>query len=144
MEDEPLSSKRKPKFLANDAAIGFLKKIHTCAPLPDLDLSTSGVIPLRSQISLKASTSSCHSSSVLAKSVLSAPFSWLSKSNTRKRHVPSASSGYMPNTSAPSSLYPRRCSIIFFGSSFVHCVCSQASQLIFSPRCFGHIRLFHL
>ena len=38
---KPLSSKRKPKFLAKDAAIGFLKKIHTCAPLPDLDLSTT-------------------------------------------------------------------------------------------------------
>ena len=39
--------------LAREADIGFLKKIHTWAPLPDLDLSTSGAMPFLSQISLK-------------------------------------------------------------------------------------------
>lgn len=63
MDAEPLSSKRNPKFLARAADTGFLKKIHTCAPLPDLDLSTNGVMPLLSQMRRSASTSSCHSSS---------------------------------------------------------------------------------
>ena len=142
MDAEPLSNNKNPKFLASDADTGFLKKIHTWAPLPDRDLSTNGVMPLILHISLRASTSSCHSSSTLAKSVCSAPFSWLSKSNTRNRHVPSARRGYTPNTSEPSSFIPSKWFMIFSGVSFVHSLCSHVSQLCFSPRCFGQRRLF--
>ena len=42
IDAEPLSNKRNPKFLATPAGIAFLKKIHTCAPLPERDLSTKG------------------------------------------------------------------------------------------------------
>ena len=55
MEVEPLSNKRNPKFLAVAAGIAFLKKIHTCVPFPDRDLSTKGLIPLSSHIFLSAS-----------------------------------------------------------------------------------------
>ena len=75
MEVEPLSNRRNPKFLAIAAGIAFLKKIHTWAPFPDRDLSTKGLIPLSSHFFLSASTSLCHSLSVFAKSVTSAPFS---------------------------------------------------------------------
>ena len=108
MEVEPLSNKRNPKFLAVAAGIAFLKKIHTCAPFPERDLSTKGLIPLSSHIFLRASTSLCHSLSVLAKSVASAPFSWLSKSNTINLHVPFGNRGYTPITSEPSSLNPNK------------------------------------
>ena len=136
-----MSSNKNPKFLAKDADMGFLKKIHTWAPLPDRDLSTNGVMPLSSHIILMASTSSCHSSSMFAKSVCSASFSWLSKSNTRNRHVPSARRGYTPNTSEPSSFIPSKWFMSFSGVSFVHSLCSHTSQLCFSPCCFGQRRL---
>jgi len=69
----------QPSFLASEAGIGSEKKIQTCPPLPDRDLSRKAEIDNSSHVIRKATVSSCHD--------------FLSKSAARSQQVSSGKRG---------------------------------------------------